>query len=71
MTRLRSNLTSALLTLALVLTVLATALVLNGAQAVQADASSQSFNETRVEFLQLTDAPPVRDISVQRFAPLQ
>jgi len=64
-------LTSALLTLALVLTVLATALVLNGAQAVQADASSQSFDENQVVFLQLTDAPPVRDITQQRFAPLQ
>lgn len=71
MTQVRSILTSSLLTLALVLTVAATALVLNDAQAVQADASSQIFNENQVVYLQLTNAPPVRDITLQRFAPLQ
>lgn len=71
MTQVRSILTTSLLTLALVLTVAATALVLNDAQAVQADASSQIFNENQVVYLQLTDAPPVRDITLQRFAPLQ
>ena len=72
MNRLKSIVTSAIVTLVLCLAILTTALVINDAQAVQANASQPVI--TTVDgsnYLQLTDAPPQRDIVLQRFAPLQ
>ena len=73
MTRLKSIITSSILTLVLCLAILTTALVINDAQAVQANASEQPAVTTidGSTYLQLTDAPPQRNIVAQRFAPLQ
>ena len=69
MTRLRSTITNALLTLVLVLSVMASVLV---ASNVQADAADQPVvNETeQMVYIPLTDAPPQRDITQQRLAPI-
>lgn len=72
MTRLKSIITSSILTLVLCLAILTTALVIDDAQAVQANASQPVV--TTIDgsnYLLLTDAPPQRDIVLQRFAPLQ
>ena len=73
MTRLKSIITSSILTLVLCLAILTTALVMNDAQAVQANASDQPVvtNLDGSIYLQLTDAPPQRDIALQQFASLQ
>ena len=73
MIRVKSIITSSILTLVLCLAILTTALVMNDAQAVQANASDQPVVTTidGNTYLQLTDAPPVRNIEQQRFAPLQ
>jgi hypothetical protein len=74
MTRLKSALTGAVFTLAVCLTIIAVMLVVTNIQAVQADATYQSApfaaNDTTY-YLPLTDAPPQRDITGQRFAPLE
>ena len=70
MTRLRSIITNTLLTLVLVLSVMASVLVVNNAQAEAAD--QPIVNETeQMVYLPLTDAPPQRDITQQRLAPIQ
>ena len=40
-------------------------------QPVQADVINQPTNAESVQYAQLTDAQPQRDISIQNFAPLQ
>lgn len=73
MTRLKSIVTSSLLTAALCLAVLTTAFVLNDMQSVQADTAGNVAAITTTEnseYLPLTDAPLRRDITSQRFAPL-
>lgn len=73
MTRLKSILTSSLLTLTLCLTIAVTALVMSDMQSVQAEASTELSVTTvteNIEYLPLTDAPLKRDIASQRFAPL-
>ncbi len=71
MAHVKSIITNGLLTLVLCLTILATVFVVNDAQALKADAAEQVGAAQQVVYLQLTDAPPVRDISQQRIAPLQ
>ncbi|GAB4430436.1 MAG: hypothetical protein Kow0031_11310 [Anaerolineae bacterium] len=70
MTRVKSIITNSLLTLVLVLSILASVLVVNSSQV---EAANQPTNVDRAEvvYLQLTDAPPLRDISQQQFAPLR
>lgn len=70
MTRLRSIITNTLLTLVLVLSVMASVLVVNNAQAEAADQPVVNKTEQMV-YLPLTDAPPQRDITQQRLAPIQ
>jgi hypothetical protein len=74
MLKLKSILISGFLTLIVALTILAAALVLTDMQAVQADLVDQPIVatvETELYYLPLTDAPPQRDITTQRFAPLE
>ena len=69
MTQLKSIITNALLTLVLVLSVMASVLVANNAQAEAAD--QPVVNETeQMVYISLTDAPPQRDITQQRLAPI-
>lgn len=68
MSRVRTTITNSVLTLILCLLIMATVLVVNDAQTVQAETAVQTND---VVYLQLTDAPPVRDISQQRMAPLE
>ncbi len=70
MSRLKTIIINSLLTLVFCLTIMATALIINDAQAVQADAAIADAS-TQVVYLQLTDAPPQRDITLQQIAPLQ
>jgi hypothetical protein len=61
-----------LLTLSLVLAMLMMVLVMNNTQLAQANAADEPVVTTEeTYYLPLTDAPPQRDISQQRFAPLQ
>ena len=74
MTRLKSALTSAILTLIVCLTIITVMLVVTNMQAVQADAVRQdalTATSDPTYYLPLTDAPPQRDITGQRFAPLE
>jgi hypothetical protein len=71
MTRAKSIITNTVLALTMCLLIMATAFLINDAQAVQADASEQINASNQVVYLQLNDAPPVRDIAIQRIAPLQ
>lgn len=72
MTRLRSILTSSLLTLVLGLVIVTMGLVMSEMQSVQADAINEPVAvtiEERAEYLPLTDAVPQRDVTNQEFAP--
>ena len=61
---------SGLFTLILYLAIILTILIVTDMQPVQADISSQPIVTTdEVQYLRLTDAPPQRDITKQRFAP--
>lgn len=70
MTHVKSIVTNSLLTLILVLSILASVLVVNNNQ-VEAANQPNSFNTSETVYLQLTDAPPLRDITQQQFAPLK
>ncbi|MCB0209936.1 MAG: hypothetical protein KDJ52_11425 [Anaerolineae bacterium] len=73
MTRLKSILTSSLLTLTLCVTILTTAFVLSDMNPIQADAAGSDVAiaaTENTEYLPLTSAPLQRDITSQRFAPL-
>jgi hypothetical protein len=66
-------LNGALFTLLFCLVVTLTILVMSEMQAVRADAVVQpavTVNEN-IEYARLTDTPPQRDITAQRFAPLE
>ena len=73
MRQLKWMLNGALFTLLFCLVVTLTILVMSEMQAVQADVVVQpavTVNEN-IEYARLTDAPPQRDITAQRFAPLE
>ena len=67
---LKSKITTGLLALTLCLALFTLALVMNDAQTAQAEIAHPSITTEDVVYLQLTDAPPVRDITQQAFAPL-
>lgn len=69
MTRIKSIVTNSLLTLVLVLSILASVLVVNNNK-VEAANQPTSIETSETVYLQLTDAPPLRDITQQQFAPL-
>jgi hypothetical protein len=74
MERLKLMLTGGLLVLALSIAVTVTFLAMSQLDPVQADAPNQPVVTTPdegVEYLPLTDAQPQRDITRQRFAPLE
>ena len=73
MKQLKKIFTSGLVILALYLAVILTALVALEMRPVRADMVSQTAVTTidNTEYLRLTDAPPVRDITGQRIAPLE
>ncbi len=74
MQQLRWMLNGALITLAFCLIVTLTILVLSEMQPVRANLVIQPVVTTvdeKVEYLRLTDTPPQRDITAQRFAPLE
>jgi hypothetical protein len=73
MTNIRAMLTSALITLTVSLVILTAILVITDMQAVQADTANQPIitNAANTYYLPLTDTPPQRDITTQRFAPLE
>jgi hypothetical protein len=67
-------LVSGLLTLTLGLAIVLTVLVVSDLQTVQADVPTQPVVTNvgnTVQYARLTDAPPHRDITTQRFAPLE
>jgi hypothetical protein len=70
MNRVKSIITNSLLTLILVLSILASVLVINNNQAAAANQPA-SVETNQTVYLQLTDAPPLRDITQQQFAPLK
>ena len=73
MQQLKWMLNGALFTLLFCLVVTLTILVMSEMQAVRADVVVQpavTVNEN-IEYARLTDAPPQRDITAQRFAPLE
>jgi hypothetical protein len=74
MLKLKSILISGFLTLTVSLLILAAVLVVTDMQAVQADLVDQpvvTAVDAEIYYLPLTDAPPQRDITGQRFAPLE
>lgn len=74
MIKLKSILISGFLTFTISLVILAAALVIADMQTVQADFVDQPVVATvdpEPYYLPLTDAPPQRDITIQRFAPLE
>jgi hypothetical protein len=72
MQQLKWMLNGALFTLLFILVLTFTILVMSEMQEVQADVvqPAVSVNED-IEYAKLTDAPPQRDITAQRFAPLE
>ena len=73
MIQLRTVLTGGLITLLLVLAIFGMVLVISDAQPVQAETAGQQIVMTdtdNIYYLPLTDAPPLRDLSQQQFAPL-
>ena len=70
MNRVKSIITNSLLTLVLVLSILSSVLVINNNQAEAANQPA-GVEITETVYLSLTDAPPLRDISQQQFAPLK
>ena len=72
MRQLKWMLNGALFTLLFCLVVTLTILVMSEMQAVRADVVVQpAITNENIEYARLTDAPPQRDITVQRFAPLE
>jgi hypothetical protein len=73
MLKLKSIFISGLLTLIVSLTLLTAILVITDMRAAQADIAPQPViaAENNSYYLPLTDAPPQRDITDQRFAPLE
>lgn len=73
MKQLKWMLNGALFTLLFSLVVTLTILVMSELQAVQADVVVQpaTIVNEQVEYARLVDTPPQRDITVQRFAPLE
>jgi len=74
MLQLKSILISGFLTLTVSLIILAAVFVVADMQTVQADLVDQpvvATVDTEIHYLPLTDAPPQRDITTQRFAPLE
>lgn len=75
MKRLQKILTASLLILMLGLAMAMMVLVATEMQPVQADMADQpaviTADKGDIEYLPLTDAPPLRDITKQRFAPLE
>ncbi|MCG3209184.1 MAG: hypothetical protein FOGNACKC_02803 [Anaerolineae bacterium] len=67
MNRVRSIVINSILSVVLFLLIMASVLVINDAHAVQADAAAVD----QVVYLQLDNAPPVRDLAQQRLAPLE
>ena len=72
MQQLKWILNGALFTLLFCLVVTLTILVMSEMQAVRADVVVQpAVTNENIEYARLTDAPPQRDITAQRFAPLE
>ena len=72
MRQLKWMLNGALFTLLFCLVVTLTILVMSEMQAVRADVLVQpAVTNENIEYARLTDAPPQRDITAQRFAPLE
>ena len=74
MTQLRLMLNGALLTLIFLLVVTLTVLVMSEMQIVQADTVAQPVAPAQTDttpYARLTDAPPQRDLTTQRFAPVE
>ena len=73
MKRLITIVKSGFFVLALYFVVILAILIITEMPPVQADLSSQPIvtKSDDIQYLRLTDAPPQRDISEQRFAPLE
>lgn len=75
MNTVRNILTGSLITLMLGLALTVIVLVTSDLESVQADISAQpiiiTVDNNDVEYAPLTDAPPQRDITTQRLAPLE
>ena len=74
MAQLKSLIIGSSLTLILCLVIISMALVMSDLQSVKADTASQPVLinvDNNVQYLTLQDAPPHRDITQQRLAPLQ
>jgi hypothetical protein len=73
MKKLKATFTGGLFILILYAVVILTILIITEMQPVQADVSNQPIVTTTgdVQYLRLTDAPPQRDITKQRLAPLE
>jgi len=72
MRQLKWMLNGALFTLLFCLVVTLTILVMSEMQAVRADVVVQpAVTNENIEYARLIDAPPQRDITAQRFAPLE
>ena len=72
MQQLKWMLNGALFTLLFCLVVTLTILVMSEMQTVRADVVVQpAVTNENIEYARLTDAPPQRDITAQRFAPLE
>lgn len=74
MTQLKLMLNGALFTLAFSLIVMLMVLVMSDMQPVQADLTIELApigQDAAIEYIQLTDARPQRDINLQRLAPLE
>jgi len=74
MTQLRLMLNGALLTLIFLLVVTLTIVVMSEMQTVQADMVAQPAAPVQIDdthYARLTDAPPQRDLTTQRFAPVE
>ncbi len=71
MKQLKWMLNGGLVTLIFCLAVTLTILVMSEIQTVRADVVQPAVTTNTVEYTRLTDAPPQRDLTTQRFAPLE
>ena len=71
MEQLKLMLKGALVTLIFCLAVTLTALVVSELQTVRADMAQPAITTETIEYAPLQDAPPQRDITAQRLAPLE
>ena len=71
MTQLKLMLKGGLVTLIFCLAITLTVLVVSELQTVRADMVQPAVTTETINYLPLQDAPPQRDVTAQRFAPLE